>query len=208
MTTPDVRSAERPCALAVRRSFRRTWRSLGSVGALLALPIGLAVAFDLSLAAAPDALPLVAFDLQPVPKFSLPELPGRLPGSGAHGLSTQDLIGHVTVLNVFSSWCTACRKEHPVLMRLAALGAVTLNGLNYRDKPNNAKAWLEATGDPYGAVGADITGKVAIAFGVYGVPETLIIDKTGHIAYKQIGPIDAAALHQSILPLLQRLKEE
>jgi cytochrome c biogenesis protein CcmG/thiol:disulfide interchange protein DsbE len=122
---------------------------------------------------------------KPAPEFDLPAITDRPPG-----LKTADLKGQVSLVNVFASWCVACRVEHPVLMDIQAEGDVSLHGLNYKDKPKAALAWLGRFGDPYGRVGADEKGRVGIDFGVYGVPETFLIDKNGQIACKHIGPID------------------
>src|SRR5438094_473441 len=115
--------------------------------------------------------------------FSLPPVEGR-----SLGLSTGDLGGDVALVNVFASWCVACREEHPVLMRLAARGTIPVHGLNYKDKLGDAAHWLDAMGDPYTRTGADLDGRVAIDWGVYGVPETFVVDR-GRIAFKQVGPI-------------------
>ena len=138
---------------------------------------------------------------KPVPQFSLPPVKGR-----SLGLSSADLKGQVSLVNVFASWCVACREEHPVLMGLAKQGVVPIHGLNYKDKPNDAQAWLDELGDPYTRTGADIDGRVAIDWGVYGVPETFIVDRNGVIAYKQIGPITPEVLKEKILPLIAKLQ--
>ncbi len=138
---------------------------------------------------------------KPVPNFSLPPVKGR-----NLGLATADLKGQVALVNVFASWCVACREEHPVLMQLGKTGVVPIHGLNYKDKPDDARAWLDELGDPYTRTGADISGRVAIDWGVYGVPETFVVDRNGIIAYKQIGPITPKALEDTILPLIRKLQ--
>ena len=138
---------------------------------------------------------------KPVPKFSLPPVKG-----GSLGLASSDLKGEVSLVNVFASWCVACREEHPVLMELGKKGIVPIHGLNYKDKPNDAQAWLDELGDPYTRTGADIDGRVAIDWGVYGVPETFVVDRNGIIAYKQIGPITPKVLEDTILPLIRKLQ--
>ena len=140
---------------------------------------------------------------KPVPNFSLPPVKGR-----SLGLASADLKGQVSLVNVFASWCVACREEHPVLLDLARKGVVPIHGLNYKDKPNDAQAWLDELGDPYTRTGADIDGRVAIDWGVYGVPETFVVDRNGIIAYKQIGPITPEALREKILPLIAKLQAE
>ena len=137
-----------------------------------------------------------------VPKFNLPPVKGR-----TLGLSSTDLKGQVALVNVFASWCVACREEHPVLMGLSQKRIVPIHGLNYKDRPDDAQAWLDQLGDPYTRTGADIAGRVAIDWGVYGVPESFVIDREGRIAYKQIGPITPEALREKILPLIAKLQE-
>lgn len=137
------------------------------------------------------------------PAFSLPPVKGRV-----LGLSNENLTGQVSLVNVFASWCVACRAEHPLLMRLADNKTVAIFGLNYKDKPDDAARWLTAMGDPYGRTGADLDGRVAIDFGVYGVPETFVIGADGVIAYKQIGALTEEALSNTVLPLIARLKSE
>ena len=138
---------------------------------------------------------------KPVPLFSLPAVKGR-----ALGLSSADLRGQVALVNVFASWCVACREEHPVLLELAKKGIVPIHGLDYKDKPADAQAWLDELGDPYTRTGADISGRVGIEWGVYGVPETFVVDRNGLIAYKHIGPITPKALQDTILPLVRKLQ--
>ncbi len=122
---------------------------------------------------------------KPSPEFDLPPIEGRPPG-----LKTADLTGEVSLVNVFASWCVSCRYEHPLLMELKETDFVPIHGLNYKDAPTDAFNWLKRTGDPYQRVGADREGRVGIDFGVYGVPETFLIDKQGRIVCKHIGPID------------------
>lgn len=138
---------------------------------------------------------------KPVPQFDLPPVQGR-----TLGLENANLRGEVSLVNVFASWCTACRTEHPLLMRLAASATVPVHGLNYKDKPEDASAWLDSMGDPYTRTGADINGRAGIDWGVYGVPETFVIDREGKIAYKHIGPISEADWDNTLLPLVQRLQ--
>jgi len=138
-----------------------------------------------------------------VPEFSLPPVKGR-----KLGLTSANLRGEVSLVNVFASWCVACREEHPAFMRLAATGIVPLYGLNYKDRPDDAAKWLDTMGDPYTRTGADLTGRVAIDWGVYGVPETFAVGADGRIAYKHIGAVTEQALVENILPLVERLKAE
>ena len=175
------------------------------VRGLLLIPelafVGLAVAFALSLNHDPSVVPSALIG-RPVPSFSLPPVNGR-----TLGLSSVDLKGRVSLVNVFASWCVACRAEHPLLMRLRAQGVVPIDGLDYKDKPDDAARWLDAMGDPYTRTGADIDGRVAIDWGVYGVPETYVIDREGRIAFKQIGPITPEILDKTILPLVEKLRQ-
>lgn len=138
-----------------------------------------------------------------VPPFSLPPVKGRL-----LGLSNTDLQGKVSLVNVFASWCVACREEHPLLLKLKADGVLPIHGLNYKDAPDDAARWLDSFGDPYTRTGADRNGRVAIDWGVYGVPETFVIGKDGRIAYKHIGPLTPESLNRTILPLIKRLDQQ
>ncbi len=137
-----------------------------------------------------------------VPSFQLPPVQGR-----TLGLATADLKGEVSLVNVFASWCVACRDEHPLLLRLKAGSVVPIHGLNYKDAPKDAAQWLDALGDPYTRTGADRDGRVGIDWGVYGVPETFVIDRDGRIVYKHIGPISARDWEQTMWPLIKRLRE-
>ena len=110
------------------------------------------------------------------------------------------------MLNVWASWCVACRAEHPVLLELAKKNVVTLYGLNYKDNREDALRWLDYYGNPYVESALDLDGKVGIDFGVYGVPETFIVDKKGIIRYKQIGPITDDILEDTILPIISKLE--
>ena len=135
------------------------------------------------------------------PNFNLPPLPGR-----DKGFSTADLQGHVSLVNTFASWCGPCRMEHPVLNALATTKQVPIYGIDYKDKPEAGRAWIAALGDPYARIGAD-DGKVGIDWGVYGVPETFVVDRTGHIRYKHVGPLSEDDIKNKILPLVARLQK-
>ena len=139
---------------------------------------------------------------KPVPAFNLPPVKGR-----TLGFSSADLKSEVSLVNVFASWCVACRAEHPLLMELKRTGVVPIHGLNSKDRPEDAEKWLDELGDPYTRTGADINGRVAIDWGVYGVPETFVIDRQGLIAYKQIGPVNREVLEKPILPLIGKLRQ-
>ena len=140
---------------------------------------------------------------KPVPQFELPPVQGR-----SLGLSTMDLKGEVSLVNVFASWCVACLEEHPLFMRLKRSRVVPIHGLNYKDAPEDAAAWLARHGDSYTRTGADRDGRVAIDWGVYGVPETFVIDSQGRIAYKHIGPLNERVLEETVLPLIAQLHQD
>jgi len=168
------------------------------------LPLGafviLALAFAIGLTRDPSVIPSVMIG-KPVPVFDLPPVKGRM-----LGLSNTDLVGEVSLVNVFASWCTACRIEHPVFMRLQQEGVVTIHGLNYKDDPDAAAQWLDELGDPYTRTGADRNGRVSIDWGVYGVPETFIVDAEGRIRFKHIGPVTPEAWNETMLPLIEELR--
>jgi cytochrome c biogenesis protein CcmG/thiol:disulfide interchange protein DsbE len=145
----------------------------------------------------PKEIPSALID-RPVPEFDLPALPGRPPG-----LKSADLVGEVSLVNVFASWCVTCRVEHPLLMRLKEEGVVAVHGLNYKDKPQSALDWLARFGDPYERVGADRSSRVGIDWGVYGVPETFVVDARGRIVCKHIGAIREPDLESKILPAIR-----
>jgi cytochrome c biogenesis protein CcmG/thiol:disulfide interchange protein DsbE len=155
--------------------------------------------FAIGLRHDPHLLPSALID-RPAPDFSLPAL---YPDAG--GLARKDLEGRVTLVNFFASWCTPCREEHPQLMRLGHLSGVTLDGIAYKDKPEDSRGFLDRLGNPYGRIGIDRTGSTAIDFGVYGVPETYVVDGTGHVRYRHVGPLSAEDIKQKVLPLIERL---
>lgn len=136
------------------------------------------------------------------PDFSLPKL-----HEPEIQFSSQDMLGKVWLLNVWASWCVACRSEHPLLVQLSRAKLVPIYGLNYKDEPDDAKNWLNQLGDAYVASLSDYEGKVGIDYGVYGVPETFVIDKQGVIRHKVIGPVTPAALDECVLPLVRKLQE-
>ncbi len=137
---------------------------------------------------------------KPAPAFSLPLL-----GAPERSLSAHDMLGKVWLLNVWASWCTACRLEHPAVLDASKSGAVPIYGLNYKDKPADALRWLDRLGNPYVASLSDADGLVGIDFGVYGVPETFVIDKQGVIRHKVIGPLTPETLRDTVMPLVRRL---
>lgn len=134
------------------------------------------------------------------PSFKLPQLQ-----EAEKSLSPQDMQGKVWLLNVWASWCVACREEHPLLVELSKTNVVPILGLNYKDRRTDALGWLQRFGNPYTVSIADVNGMVGIDYGVYGVPETFVIDKAGVIRYKQIGPVTRESLDTKILPLIKAL---
>jgi cytochrome c biogenesis protein CcmG/thiol:disulfide interchange protein DsbE len=139
---------------------------------------------------------------KPAPVFKLAQL-----HEPAKTLTTEDMKGQVWLLNVWASWCVSCREEHPLLVSLGRSKVVPIIGLDYKDETAAGMKWLTQNGDPYTLSIVDRDGRVGIDFGVYGVPETFVIDKNGTIRYKQIGPITQAALEQKILPLVRELQK-
>ncbi|MFO7856909.1 MAG: DsbE family thiol:disulfide interchange protein [Paracoccaceae bacterium] len=166
-----------------------------------AIPLVLVLAFGVlawtMLGRDKDTLPSVLID-RPSPDMDLPPLE-----EGGAGLTTAMLQADgVKLVNVWASWCGPCRVEHPELMRLEEMG-VTILGLNYKDKPANAKGFLTELGDPYESVGVDERGRAGIEWGVYGVPETFVVDGDGRIAFKHVGPIQNDDLETKILPAMR-----
>ncbi len=138
---------------------------------------------------------------KPAPEFTLPVL-----GQEERNFSTTDMKGKVWLLNIWATWCAACRVEHPVLVELARQGIVEIIGLNYKDQNEPAIQWLKELGDPYMATAVDQSGRVGIDWGFYGAPETFVIDKSGTVRYKHIGPVGPADLRNTILPLVAELE--
>ena len=165
----------------------------------LALFVVLAGFLAVGLQLDPRKVPSPLID-KPAPAFSAPRL-----DEPAQQVALDDMLGQVWVLNVWASWCVPCRIEHPLWVEWAKTQQVPLVGLNYKDKRDDALAWLARYGDPYKLSLADIQGLVAIDYGVYGVPETFVIDKAGIIRHKHIGPISADDLRDTILPLVRKL---
>jgi len=140
---------------------------------------------------------------RPAPQFSLPRL-----HDAALSLGPKDLKGKVWVLNVWASWCVSCRAEHPVLNAWNRNGDIMLIGLNYKDESNDALNWLKQLGNPYTHSVVDSDGMVGLDWGVYGVPESFVVDKKGIIRYKHIGPVSMEDLNSTLVPLLERLNGE
>jgi cytochrome c biogenesis protein CcmG, thiol:disulfide interchange protein DsbE len=172
---------------------------------LFILPVavfaGVGIGLAVGLTRDPGVLPSALIDKE-VPAFELPPLSGV----AKPGLAQADLEdGEVALVNVFASWCVPCRVEHPLLMRLADEG-LPIYGINYKDRPEDARAWLEELGDPFRRIGADQNGRVGIEWGVYGVPETFVVDRDGRIRHKHVGPLQPRDLEQTILPLVRELQ--
>ncbi|WP_395458889.1 DsbE family thiol:disulfide interchange protein [Azospirillum melinis] len=175
--------------------------------------IGVGIAFFLGFERDPRDIPSALID-KPAPTFELPAIPGQMvqgqpvqgqPGAG--GLSSARLAGDVTLVNVFASWCIPCKAEHPVITRLSREQGVTVYGINYKDKPEDALTWLSRNGNPYAAIGADQDGRVSIDWGVYGVPESYLIDRKGRIRFKHVGPLTPQVVEEQILPMVKHLRQ-
>ncbi len=162
--------------------------------------LGVLLAYGLRLNPRRIPSPLIG---KPLPHFNLPILqdPGQT-------LTNADLRGHVVLINVWASWCVSCREEHPLLVDVARQKIVPIIGVSYKDKPADALAELKVSGDPYEKDVLDSNGRAAINWGVYGVPETFVVDRNGIIRYKQIGPITPRAWQQKLLPLVRKLELE
>jgi cytochrome c biogenesis protein CcmG/thiol:disulfide interchange protein DsbE len=162
----------------------------------------LAVLFYRGLSGNPAQVPSVLIN-KPVPDFALEPLAGlNLPG-----LATTDLQkGRVTFVNVWASWCAPCREEHPLLMELARREDVVVVGINYKDDPENARQFLNTLGVPFAAIGADQNGRASVDWGVYGVPESYLVDGAGTIRYKWIGPLTREALDTYIIPKIAEIR--
>ncbi|MEK7322574.1 MAG: DsbE family thiol:disulfide interchange protein [Pseudomonadota bacterium] len=168
------------------------------------VPLGvfglLAVFLFIGLSLKPSEIPSPLLD-KAAPVFSLPQLhePDKT-------FAPAELRGQVWLFNVWASWCVSCRQEHPVLMQLARTGEVPIYGLNYKDAREDGLRWLQQFGNPYVASAYDNAGQVGIDYGVYGVPETYVIDREGVIRHKHIGPISPDVLTNEILPIVRKLK--
>jgi cytochrome c biogenesis protein CcmG/thiol:disulfide interchange protein DsbE len=163
--------------------------------------VGVGIGLAVGLTRDPSTLPSALID-KPVPTFQLPPIAGR----DGEGFSSADLEGEVSLVNVFASWCVPCRVEHPLLVALAEEG-VPIYGINYKDPAHKASEWLAELGDPYRAIGADTQGRVAIDWGVYGVPETFVVDGEGRIRHRHVGPLQRRDVEETIRPLLAELAQ-
>ena len=170
-------------------------RYLIPLGIFLAIVVFLGVGLGLN----PREVPSPLINRQ-APAFDLPQLHAT-----DRRISPVELRGQVWLLNVWASWCVSCRQEHPVLVDLAKTGVVPIYGLNYKDPREDALRWLQQWGDPYKLSIMDREGRTGIDYGVYGVPETYVIDKAGVIRFKQIGPLTPEIVRDKILPLVRKL---
>ncbi len=167
------------------------------------LPLGvfavLLVFLGIGLRLKPQELPSPLID-KPAPLFQLPQV-----DDASRQFQSRDMLGKVWLLNIWASWCGPCRAEHPVLLELSRLGAAPIVGLNYTDVRADSTKWLNDFGNPYQVSAFDADGKVGIEFGVYGVPETFVIDKRGKIRLKLVGPITQEQVRDKLLPLIREL---
>lgn len=139
---------------------------------------------------------------KPAPEFEVPQL-----SAPDKSFSPKEMLGKVWLLNVWASWCVSCRQEHPVLVQYSRNGGIPIIGLDYKDQRADGMQWLAQFGNPYVLSAVDADGRVGINYGVYGVPETYLIDKAGTIRYKQIGPVTPEVLEKKILPLVKELEK-
>ena len=170
-------------------------RTLWTIAAFIALVAVLAVGLRLNPREVPS--PLIG---KPAPAFELPLL-----NEPDKRFSEKDMLGKVWIMNVWASWCPPCLVEHPVVTRVARSGLAPVIGLNYKDTREEALPWLKRNGDPFKLIAFDATGRIGIDYGVYGVPETYVIDRKGVIRYKHIGPLTADIVREKIEPLVKEL---
>lgn len=168
----------------------------------LAVFLVLVVFLAIGLTRNPQELPSALIN-KPAPEFRLPQLQDP-----SKTFSAADMRGKVWMLNVWASWCIACRDEHPDLFQYAQSGVVEIIGLNYKDRREDALGWLGELGDPYKLSAVDLDGRVGMDYGVYGAPETYIIDKSGTIRLKHVGPVTPAVWSKQVLPLIQELNRQ
>ena len=162
--------------------------------------MALAVFLGIGLKLDPREVPSPFID-KPAPALELPTL-----FDNSKTISNSDLKGKPWILNVWASWCVACRQEHQIFVSYSRSKRVPLVGLNYKDAANDAKVWLQELGNPYDIIAFDLQGSAGIEWGVYGVPETFVIDAEGIVRYKHIGPVSPSTMKNTIIPLLQSLQ--
>jgi len=152
----------------------------------------------------PSRLPSVLIG-RPVPDQALPPVEGLVrDGTPVPGMTSADFKGVVSLVNVWASWCVPCHDEAPLLMRLSSDTRFRIVGINYKDQPENARRFIGRYGNPFAAVGTDANGRASIDWGVYGVPETFIVDRDGRIAYKLVGPITSDNVETTLKPQLEK----
>jgi len=151
----------------------------------------------------PDSIPSVLLD-RPAPKLTLPPLAG----SGVPGIDETTLQGQVTLVNLWASWCLPCQAEHPLLVDLAGRGDVLVVGINWKDKPDAAAAFLARLGNPFAAIGVDESGRAGIEWGISGVPESFLVDRDGVVRFRWVGPLDPVIIEERLLPLVAELGED
>jgi cytochrome c biogenesis protein CcmG/thiol:disulfide interchange protein DsbE len=164
---------------------------------------GLVAIFALNINRDPSLVRSVLIN-KPAPQFALK----AVQGTDREGFDTASLQGAVTVVNVFASWCIPCRDEHPLLTALKSESGVRLFGINQRDQADNAVKFLTELGNPYDRIGADSDNRVSIDWGVYGVPETFVVNAKGVITFKHVGPMTAESLEKDVLPAIERAKSD
>ncbi|WP_181703429.1 DsbE family thiol:disulfide interchange protein [Chthonobacter albigriseus] len=191
MTTPDD-------ATPAPRRFR-IWAFMPLI--LFAVLAG--VFYKQLYAGDPSAIPSALIG-RPAPEFDLPPVEGlTVGGKPVPGLKRADLLGKVSVVNVWASWCGPCRDEHPLLIELAKDSRFALVGIDYKDDPDNATRFLNALGIPFSAIGSDRSGRTGIDWGVYGVPETFVVAADGTIAFKHVGPLSPESLTKRLMPAIE-----
>jgi len=163
--------------------------------------VGLLAVFLVGLGLDPAVVPSPLID-KPAPEFALPSLEG-----GEDGFKKADLVGKVTLVNFFASWCLPCKIEHPLLLKLKQEGRIAVVGISYRDTPEATQSWLAERGDPYDRIGVDLSGRIAIDWGVYGVPESYLVDREGRIRWKHVGMLTPDAWQEDFLPLIEELEK-
>ncbi|MFO1189723.1 MAG: DsbE family thiol:disulfide interchange protein [Alphaproteobacteria bacterium] len=162
---------------------------------------GLAMLFAFGLGKDPRRLPSALID-KPAPEFVLQPL-----DDGKPGLGSADLKGDVVLVNVFASWCGPCAVEHPLLMRLSRDVGMVVHGINHKDAPDDARAFLAKRGDPYTRIGVDRNGRASIDWGVYGLPESFLVDRDGRIRFKWVGPLTPQVVDETLIPLWRKLRQ-
>ncbi|WP_313027521.1 DsbE family thiol:disulfide interchange protein [Brucella sp.] len=181
---------------------RSTWVALLP----LLIFVALAAVFAVQLLSGKDSSTIPSALIgKDAPQTSLPAVEGLTrDGAPVPGLNSEDFKGKLTLVNVWGSWCVPCRQEHPLLMEIAKDERIRVVGLNYKDQPENARRFLGDLGNPFAAVGADRVGRSAIEWGVYGVPETFLVDQNGKIVYKHVGPFTPESVKNDLMPAVAK----